>query len=529
MSKTTNFDMNVLEGLVDVSELNENFGIIDEEMAKPPLTVNNTQPDASRNIQINEVPLADNLVSDESQVATGAFVLRSSGGDASIASGTANISSISGNAVKTGFVQESINLTVVPISTEGEPISAYYDRDTLVSYMGSSGTVTFTYSTSWNPSIAPYGITVNGTPDAGDVIILDYTKGNRGTITIPNPVKFISTGWNLYNHTAGYARVPKYSDNYGFIISGSYTTLEFAATQTGSRSTIVPVSGHFTIPSDGYLFVTGGNGTNTAIYMTWSDWTDGTPESFQAYTQEEVDLSGVMTNFPNGLMRVGNVADEINFNTQQAISRIARIAYDEDDLATIIASGLPYDTDQNYIYYAKSEATTYSIDIDGEYTASDHGTEFFTGITVPAYATIIYGQDLAGKLRRDVVTVSPMDLTPEQQEQVRKSIGALGEISGLNGLWRVETQTALGRTVFNANQGLAFSYTPPQYDGYSIAGVVGFHSSNDVANGTGESWIYTAKCFYDETSKQVKCLIHNANTNSQSIVKYVVKLLYFKT
>lgn len=458
---------------VDVSAFNEDLETIDAEMAKPPLTVNGISPDpVTRDIPITTVSLADNLVSDESQIATGAFVLRSSGGDASIANGLANVSVISGNAVKTGYVEQVINLSVVPISDSG--ISATVDEDTLVSYMQTSGTVTFTYSSSWSPSVSNYGITVTGTPDAGDQIILNYTKGNRGTIYIPNPVKLISTGWNLYNNTSGFAMCPRYSDTYGYMISGSYSAVEFSATQTGSRQTIVPVSGHFTVPSDGYVFVTGGNATNTAVYMTWADWTDGTPETFAPYSQTEVDLSGVMVNFPNGLMRVGTVADEINFNTQTAVSRIARIAYTAENLESIIESGLPYDTDQNYIYHVRSEAITYSIDLDGEYTASDHGTELFTGTNIPTYATILYGQDLAGKLRRDVVTISPMDLTESQKEQVRESIGA-ADSGILNGAFKIVGYSVSLPSDIQAMSTIilteeTFGITP--ISGYSMIGII---------------------------------------------------------
>ena len=218
--------------------------------------------------------------------------------------------------------------------------------------------------------------------------------------------------------------------------------------------------------------------------MTWGDWVDGTPEDFEAYTQEDVDLSGVMVNFPNGLMRVGDVADEINFNTQLAISKINRIAYTEENLESIIASGLAYDTDQNYIYHVRSEYTTYSIDIDGSYNANDHGTEFFTGITIPVYATIIYGQDLAGKLRRDVVTISPMDLSPEQQAQVRASIGAI-DISGIQGYIRVEKKT-IASNISLAATGTSGSYILNEYDtpqisGYTPVGYVSYSISGSTS------------------------------------------------
>ena len=86
------------------------------------------------------------------------------------------------------------------------------------------------------------------------------------------------------------------------MIDGTYTKVEFATTLTGTKTEIIPVDGYFTVEEDGYVFVTGGNDTDTAIWMTWGDWTeepnDGT---WEAYSQTSIDLSGVMVNFPNGL------------------------------------------------------------------------------------------------------------------------------------------------------------------------------------------------------------------------------------
>ena len=63
---------------------------IDTELFKPPLTVNEIQPDPeTRNIPITTVPLADNLTSDEAQINTGTFIIRTAGGEASVANGPA--------------------------------------------------------------------------------------------------------------------------------------------------------------------------------------------------------------------------------------------------------------------------------------------------------------------------------------------------------------------------------------------------------------------------------------------------------
>lgn len=418
----------------DIAQFNANMDTIDTEMHRPPLTVNNTEPDPdTRNIPIEVVPLADDLTSDRAQIITGQFIQRTSGGDASIADGPAWLSDIKGNQVKTGYVAESIQMTVTNIDTE-DPISATLDRDTFVEAMTASGTLTLIYSTEWSADPADYGITVTGTPVAGDQIQVVYVMENRGTITTATPTGFTSTGWNLYNHAAGYAQVINYSEEYGFMIAGTYTALKFASTLSGEQTTITPVDGYFTVPSDGYVFVTGGNSTDTAIWMTWSDWIEEANDGvFAAYTSSSIDLSGVMVDFPDGLMRIGNVYDEINLNVGKAYSRIRKIEYNAENLEEVIALGVPYDTDTSYIYAVRTEPITYTINLDGEFNVSDHGEEIFAGTSVAMDVSVLYGNSLKNKLERDVVTISGQELTSAQQAQVRTNIGA-ASAAGLSAL-----------------------------------------------------------------------------------------------
>ena len=410
----------------DIEQFNANMDIIDTEMHRPPLTVNNTQPDpTSRNIQVTTVPLADNLTSDEMQMNTGTYIIRTSGGEASIKNGEAMLTDIQGNMTKIGAVPESLDADV---TVGDDHLSVSIDRDTFVAYVASSGTIVLDYTNAWSANPALYGVTVTGTPVNGDQITIVYVKENRGTILTASPSSFISTGWNLYNHAAGYARVVAYSEEYGFMIGGAYTSLAFAETLSGEQTEIEPVNGFFTVPSDGYVFVTGGNSTDTEIWMTWSSWTEEANGGvFQAYSQTMIDLSGVMVNFPNGLMRVGTFFDEINLNTGLAYSRIERLEYNTSNLEDVIASGVPYDTDTGYIYAVKEEPDTYTISLDGDYTASDHGTEMFQGTSVPVTASSLYGNDLKDKLRTDVLTLSQQTLSPAQKRQVRENIGAIGE------------------------------------------------------------------------------------------------------
>ena len=233
------------------------------------------------------------------------------------------------------------------------------------------------------------------------------TANTDTTIIQSDPQTLVSTGYNLYNHTLGYAIGLKYSDTYGFRINGTYTAVKYSATLTGEKSTITPADGLFTIPANGYIWVEGGNNTDTEVYMTWADWQLGREGSFAAYTQDVIDLSEIMAEyFPYGLLRVGDIRDEIDMNTGMAISNVQRLAYSAENLATAEASGRVYEYDTNYIYLERATAVTDEIEIDGQYDVSDHGLEYFTGTDISVYAIIIYGNNLKNKLERDVVTKS---------------------------------------------------------------------------------------------------------------------------
>lgn len=413
----------------DIAQFNGNMDIIDTEMHRPPLTVNGIQPNPlTRDLEVTTVPLADNLTSDEAQINTGTYIIRSSGGEASIKDGSAMLSEIRGNTVKTGAAAQSVVMTVSGADIQDTEI----DEDAFIAAVTpASGTMVFSYTDAWSVNPELYGITVDGTPANGDSITVVYTKESRGTITVANPVAFISTGWNLYNNVTGYARVCRYSEECDFKISGEYTSIAFADTPAGVQTPITPVDGHFSLPTGkdrGYIIVTGGNATDTAIWMAWGDWTEQANGGvFEPYTQTQIDLSEVMALFPYGLMKAGNVSDEINLNTGRAYSRIQRLAYTEENLENVIASGVEYDTDTNFIYAAMEFPASYTIELDGEYTVSDHGTEIFSGTTVAVTASCMYGDDLKGKLRRDVLTISQQTLTDAQKAQVLENIGAVSE------------------------------------------------------------------------------------------------------
>lgn len=419
----------------DQSIINGNMDIIDSEVALRAKTVNNVLPDENGNILVNEVQFANQIVANDAQQASGEILHRPTAGTVSIASGNAKVVSIQGRRVHTGEQEENIDWHVDPVEREEgvEPIDVEdIDRDTLVAYMQNSGTVTLTYlENGWDVNPTLYGVELcGGDPVVGDKIYIYYTKYSRGLITFATPTALVSTGWNLYN-SAGNIYVTRYSERYGFLIGGTYTSLAWSATLTGERTTITPIEGWFNIEADGYLWVTGGTTTGdtpTYILMTHSNWGEGYKGDFQTYTESRVELASAMSYFDYGLMQVGNVCDEINFSTGKAINRIERFAYSAEKIAELETAGTAYEADENYIYAVMDDPESHDLPsgMTGEYAADDHGMEFIEGSTVPVFAQVLYGNNLVDKLRTmptDVLTTSEQTLTEIQKAQVFTNIG----------------------------------------------------------------------------------------------------------
>ena len=412
---------------------------IKAELKKRGTTVNGVPVDENGNFLVDDVTFAHQIVTDDFQKSSDTYSYRTTGGTATVADGTAKLVSIQGRSVHTGIVPESLAVTVTmvdrPMGHETETITAVVDRDVFVAEVTESGTTTFEYDATeeeWSLDPETYGLTITGDPYDGDQIDITYVKAELGTITNANPTSFVSTGWNLYNNTTGRARVLKYSDEYGFKIGGAYTTVEFATTISGERETVTVTDSAFEIDEDGYIFITGGDAT-TYIYMTWSDWTSSYTGDLQTYTESTIDLSSIMSSvFPNGLMSVGSVCDEINFNMRQAISRITVTEnYTEEQLEAAKASGRGYDYDDDNLYVVSESEHVYAISGTGDFTASDHGCEFLTysGDEIPVFVQTLYGNNLVQKLKNDVLTISQQTLTDAQKTQVLTNIGAASDSS----------------------------------------------------------------------------------------------------
>ena len=393
-------------------------------------TVNGEEADAEGNVQLDVVPYADDLRTEDSVQIDAPFIVRTAGGAASIKTGDAQIRKLKGNSVHTGYVAEVLEMDTELM--EGSQITVALDPDVFRAYVQTSAVIAMIYSTAWKVGAetvdpADYGITVTGTPEAGDTITVTYVPEERGTITPADPEELHSTGWNLFDSTQGYARVAAYGGLYK--VGGSYSTIRFATDPAGTSSpVVVDENGLFSVEENGYILITGGNNTNTYIICCWSDWESGPAGSFQAYDESVIDLSTIMQSLPNGLCSVGAVYDEINFTTRQIIPRVKRISYSDAARAEAEASGLSYDFDEDYIYIEMTDqeiaAATSSFSLENQYAADEHGIEFFTGTLVAVGTEIAYGTSLKDKLRRDVLTISQQSLNTTQQKQARTNIGA---------------------------------------------------------------------------------------------------------
>lgn len=436
------------EGAREAIGAQEKLGFnVSEELNKRIKSVNETLPDENGNVQIVRVPMADNFTSDESHVVSGTFIERTTGGDTSINDGNAYLGVLYGNSVRTGYTAETKNLEtrLVERTDDSQPMTAEINWDTFrAAVSGISTNKTFSYTSTWNENPETYGITVGGTPKNGDVINVYFIAENRGTITNATPETFNSTNWNLYDNDTGYAKVLKYSDVHGFKIGGTYTGVSFSTTVDGEKTVITPDSnGLFTIPSDGYVFVTGGNNTDTYVLMTWSDWEDGYTGDFLTKNVSTIDFSEVMQNvFPFGLCAIGIVTDEINFNDRVATVRIERVAYSTENRIVAENSGRAFVYDANWIYSVKETPEKVRFAVDNDLVVYDHGIEYFTGTEVPLTAFELFGQNLKDKLRREVVAVTPQNFSASQKQIARENIEAA---------WNSEVIKSINNKVPDAN------------------------------------------------------------------------------
>ena len=415
----------------------------------PVYSVNSEEPDSGGNVRLDMVPYAGNLYATDTNIVEDMFTppIRATGGNYGVRGPRAWLLKIFGDmrhdSYDPGFEDYLVHY---PYGTpEEDKPTVSIDWDTLKRVHPPFQYFVARYQApaegedpEWNLDLATYGITIDGTPVVDMYIQGSYMDEDRGVITPLKLTDFRSTGWNLYNPVINAARVTKYSNTYGYRISGTYNSLYFATTLDGTRSRITVTNGAFNVTQDGYVIVSQA-GADTQIWMTWSDWTSADLANggeYEGYTEDAIDLSDIMdTYFPNGMMRLRRsedtdeyVADEIDFNTKRIICRIERLDYSAENLAIAEASGRAYKADRNYIYLERAEPLiSNEAALNGEYACDDHGMEIIGMERKMTPGTeILYSENLKDKLRRDVVTVRPQTWTAAEKQRARENIGAIG-------------------------------------------------------------------------------------------------------
>ena len=456
-------------------------------------SVNGVIPDSTGNINLQKVPLADNIYSPDNIEVYDAYLYRTSGGARDVSDGDAQLSFIKGNSVITGRVPESINPTYTSSHTPGEgesyisPVVAINPEIWRASTLGAaSGNYTFTRTDgAWKynnttVSLDTYGITITGDVYDTDYFVVAYTKAAQGTITVAKPTTFKATGLNWYDastmklsgnytlnssgsivassgSTVGFVKCVPGPSNSGFVAynaSNTMTRIGWSATQPTTSSTGITVTGlnivnngtlSYIVPEqEGYIVFSYTGTPNICVHPSW---TGGEDNIYSAYTTSSIAIPTKDINNDDlptasyGMPAIGGVADVLSFDLKIYTQYIGRFAYSAANLETVRAMGVEYDWDSTNIFYVLPSPITYHLSstLSGTYTVDDYGAEFFVaGSTTPIYAEHLYGQNLRDKLRRDVVTISPMTgddaLTDAQKATFRSNISAASaaEVTQLN-------------------------------------------------------------------------------------------------
>lgn len=272
--------------------------------------VNGTTPDVNGNVQINQVPLAENLTSPDAQASIDKFIYRTSGGSASLDSGEANLVFINGNIEIFGRVDEDWSATTTNnISCNINNI----DKTTWRGQVSVTGDTTFTYSVTmntsaqsswsssgtWNPSLATYGLgsgVISNIIDYSINCVVTSETGITAATVIPSTFSATTLAQNSgsYNFTYidfGESEEPTEEES-GWYYNGDLVTLSsYGITATGT-----PVNGD--IITIDWLIGTPNNSTVVIHYIAPVQGTllIAKPTAFQSTGFNQFDKNSMVIN-----------------------------------------------------------------------------------------------------------------------------------------------------------------------------------------------------------------------------------------
>ena len=400
----------------------------------------------------SHVEEADQIYTKTLQLQEAEFIFRTTAGDLSVETGSADLLAIKGHTVQEGHVDASVVFNDIQFADENTTI-AVTNMGNLVARMAtmgwegefrleinSSGYVNlyqgWESSTPWMSNIRlntlneMVGMTITGDVAEGDKVYFTYVALVIGTLTTAKPTSFIATGYNQYDATAGYAHVIGGKE---YRVDGTYTSLGFTETEGGTTTVMTVINDRFTPESDGYVYPSGTSG-DLLIALVWTGTRDNDP--YEAFSKTTITIptidkdSNSLPTATYGMPSVHDVADELNFADKLYIQRIGHYAYSAENLETVEALGVDYWYDEEDIFYVLETPIKYKLadSVRGEYTANDYGTEEFVGTSVSVGAMLTYGNNLVDKLRNLLDIQSIGDKLELNGSELNVAQSALGDV-----------------------------------------------------------------------------------------------------
>ena len=376
-------------------------------------SVNGTLPDSRGDVQIKKVEYAENIYSADNTSDIGSFIVRTSGGDASISNGMATLAMVEGS---------------VHIDSETGHISI--SKPTQFKSIG------FNAFNSETMVVAGYN-----SFDSDGRIYFDSEHMDYRLCHARMPVSD-SRGWQIYNPVGNVVKVGWCAE---------IPTAESTVTRL-ERDAILSETDNDVYVADesGYLVIVVKDVTKLCVHPRWSgknNW--GETEGFKDYEPYTESVIAIPTESVGGaelptavygMPRIGDIGDTLNLLTKKYVKKIGYLPFSDANLEYAKSHSEAVIYDSVKILYALRDYVTYDVDVSGSYEVCDYGTEMFEGdVYAPISASIVYGDNLRDKLRTDVVTYSSqaaLAKSDSQKAQARRNIGAASDtevVKSVNG------------------------------------------------------------------------------------------------
>jgi len=392
-------------------QVRKNIGAAaDDETVK---SVNGTVPDSSGDVQIKKVEYAENLYSSDNTSDTSAFIVRTSGGDASINNGMATLARVEGS-----------------ISVDADTTEISISKPTQFKSIG------FNAFNSETMIIAGY----NNFGSDGK-IYFDSDHADYKLCHVRMPVSD-SRGWQIYNPDGRVVKVGWCSE----IPTLASTITELAKDDILSEAK----NDVYVAEENGYLVIVTSDVETLCVHPRWSgknNWGDAEGfRDYEPYTDSIIEIptesvdGDELPTASYGMPGIGDICDMLNLLTKQYIKKIGYLPFSDANLEYAQSQSDTVIYDEAKILYVLRDYVTYNVDISSSYEVCDYGTEMFEGeIYAPLKTGIVYGDNLRDKLRTDVVTYSnqaALEKSDSQKAQARKNIGAASDsevVKSING------------------------------------------------------------------------------------------------